>query len=250
MESRTLAYGTHPDQVGDLMLAADGARPLLVCFHGGFWRMPYDRRELDAIVADLAREGWSSWNAEYRRVGVEGGGWPGTGADAVAALEFAGTLVIDGRRPAVAGVIVIGFSAGGHLALWSGAEVARRGGPRVRGVVGLAPVVDLAEAERQGLGRGAVRDLFGREVELVAGMREASPRARLPLGVTQAIIHGTSDDAVPIAMSREYVRAAGRAGDRVALHEVPGGGHGDHLDPSSAAHLALKRVLDGFLTEG
>lgn len=243
MTVRTLAYGAHADQVGDLHLSDPRDRPLVVLFHGGFWRMPYDRSEFAAVVADLVAQGHSVFNAEYRRVGVAGGGWPGTGEDAVAALRYAHELEVDGVRPAAAGIIVAGFSAGGHLALWAGSELVRRGEFRVRLVIGLAPVADLEAAAAARLGNDAVAGLLGGRP--ADGYAASSPRARLPLGVPQVIIHGTADSAVPIAMNRGYAAAARAAGDDVALVEIGGGAHGDHLDTASAAHRAFRTELAG-----
>ncbi len=240
MTVRTLTYGAHPDQVGDLHLSDARDRPLVVLFHGGFWRMPYDRHEFSAVNADLVAQGHSVLNAEYRRVGVAGGGWPGTGEDAVAALKFAHELEVDGLRPAAAGVIVAGFSAGGHLALWAASELVRRAEFRVRRAIGLAPVADLEAAAAAGLGNDAVQGLLGDDP---SRCRDASPRARLPLGLPQVIIHGTADQAVPIGMSRGYAAAARAAGDDVALVEIGGGAHGDHLDTASAAHRAFRAEL-------
>jgi pimeloyl-ACP methyl ester carboxylesterase len=61
----------------------------------------------------------------------------------------------------------------------------------------------------------------------------------LPLGVSQLVIHGTSDDVVPVEISRSYAQAARNAGDRIEMQELSGTGHMDYLDPSSAAHAAL-----------
>jgi pimeloyl-ACP methyl ester carboxylesterase len=72
-----------------------------------------------------------------------------------------------------------------------------------------------------------------------ARYQAASPRARLPLGVRQLVIHGTADDVVPIEIARSYTQAARAAGDRVDLLELPHTGHMDCLDPSSTAHVTL-----------
>jgi dipeptidyl aminopeptidase/acylaminoacyl peptidase len=61
----------------------------------------------------------------------------------------------------------------------------------------------------------------------------------LPLDVLQLLIHGTSDDVVPVEIARSYVQAARAAGDRVEMLELSDTGHMDFLDPSSAAHAAL-----------
>jgi pimeloyl-ACP methyl ester carboxylesterase len=65
----------------------------------------------------------------------------------------------------------------------------------------------------------------------------------LPLGVSQLILHGTDDDAVPVALSRGYARAAAAAGDAVELVELPGTGHMEFLDPASEAHAILRDRL-------
>jgi acetyl esterase/lipase len=113
-----------------------------VCLlHGGFWRMPYGRDEMDAIARDLAARGFAVWNLEYRRVGAPGGGWPGTLDDVGAGIDHLATLVGEGVNLDLERVAVVGHSAGGQLALWS----ASRASPRVRvaAAAGLAPVADL-----------------------------------------------------------------------------------------------------------
>ncbi|MCW2968617.1 MAG: Lipase/esterase, partial [Solirubrobacteraceae bacterium] len=86
-----------------------------------------------------------------------------------------------------------------------------------------APVSDLAAAAK--LSGGVV-------AQLDAPLPEASPRARLPLGVPQLLVHGTLDDLVPVQMSRDYAAAAG---GEVRYVERPGEGHFEHIDPSSGA---------------
>jgi acetyl esterase/lipase len=201
---------------------------------------------MTAIARDLARRGFAVWNLEYRRLGATTGGWPGTFDDATAGIGHLESLVADGIDLDLDRVIVVGHSAGGHLALWSAAR--RRADGKtgaaervpIRAAVGLAPVADLVRAYELGLGGGAVAELLGgTPTGQAARYRSASPRAMLPLDVQQLVIHGTSDDVVPIEIARSYVRAARAAGDRVELLELSDTGHMDFLDPSSAAHAAL-----------
>jgi acetyl esterase/lipase len=187
---------------------------------------------------------------EYRRLGTPGSGWPGTFDDVVKGIEHLGRIVTQGVNLDLRRVAVVGHSAGGHLALWSAARqrvdqdrgVAKR--VRISAVVGLAPVADLVQAHLWGLGGGAVTELLdGSPAEQSERYHAASPHLMLPLRVSQLLIHGTDDDAVPIALSRSYVRAAQGAGDDAELLEMPGTGHMEFLKSTGKAHAALSNWL-------
>src|SRR5690606_40806967 len=65
-------YGTAPGQEGDLNLPHGAAAPpVVVLLHGGFWRMPYGREQLDAASNALAARGYATWNLGYRRLGID-----------------------------------------------------------------------------------------------------------------------------------------------------------------------------------
>ena len=72
----------------------------------------------------LRQQGFAVWSVSYRRVGHEGGGYPGTFTDVAQAAdhlrELAKTQPLDLAR-----ITASGHSAGGHLALW----LAARPGP-------------------------------------------------------------------------------------------------------------------------
>jgi acetyl esterase/lipase len=211
--------------------------PLLVAtIHGGFWRSRVDASSIAPLAGALAADGHRVWNLEYPRVGEAGGGWPGT-AEAVAAALNA-LLEAAGGRP----VAVLGHSAGGHLALWASR------GRRVAGVVALAPVCDLPAAQRAGLGEGAVEEFIGAPPEAAAdAYLEASPGARLPLGVPALLVHGDADVRVPIAHSRTYAEAARAAGDDCELVEIAGADHMAMIEPDGPARPAIDARL-GSLT--
>ena len=161
-----IAYGEHPDQVANLHLPAreGGPWPCVVLLHGGFWRTGWDRTLMTPLAFDLAARGIAAWNVEYRRVGQEGGGWPGTLEDVAAAVDrLADVDEVDAAR-----VVTCGHSAGGHLALWLAARPRIPGGmpgadPRVTPVAAVAQagVCDLERARRDDLGGGAVEGLLG-----------------------------------------------------------------------------------------
>ncbi|HEX7559043.1 MAG TPA: alpha/beta hydrolase, partial [Usitatibacter sp.] len=90
--------------------------------HGGFWKAAYGLDLMDALSSAITGAGVATWNIEYRRVGEDGGGWPGTFRDVSGATNHlravAKTHPLDLTR-----IAAIGHSAGGHLALWLAARV-------------------------------------------------------------------------------------------------------------------------------
>jgi acetyl esterase/lipase len=217
---KRLAYGDHPSQFVEFRYPAGPSNGLLALYlHGGFWRARIDLTHSGHPCAAIAGAGHLSASIEYRRAGEEGGGWPGTLDDVRRAIRF--TREQCGPMPA----IVLGHSAGGHLALCMAAEM-----PDLRRVVALAAVANPRHAWELNLGSGAAAEFFG-------GGPDAFPE-RYVLGrpvCPVVLIHGTADDVVPIELSRSY--QDGR------LIEIPGGDHFDLIDPQTAAFQELLRAL-------
>ena len=267
-KGRQIPYGKDPLQFGDLYIP-DGAipqgsqdenrtgrlYPVVILIHGGFWRNRYGLAIMDGLAASLARRGIAAWNIEYRRVGDAGGGWPGTLLDVALAADFvrelASTYSLDMQR-----VIPVGHSAGGHLALWLAARhrlpadspLATETPLALAGAVSLAGAIDLEHVWQLNLGNGAAAELLGGDYERVPERyAAASPAALLPLGVPQVLIHGSSDDRVPIVVSQEYAQRAKEAGDTVTLLELPGTDHFAVIDPRSTAWTATLREIETLL---
>jgi acetyl esterase/lipase len=230
-----VGYGDAPSQFGHLRLpAAAVAPPVVALLHGGFWRAAYGLDALEPIAEHLTARGVATWNVEYRRVGEPGGGWPGTFDDVAAALDAIA------RDPRVdrARLVVAGFSAGGHLALWVA------GARPVAAAVALAGIPDLERAAELGLNRGAIRELLGggpgdRPDRYAA----ASPSRRLPIGVPQTLFHGTADEMVPFELGRAYVERAAAAGDPAELRGLDGAGHFDLVDLDGPAWPQVREVI-------
>jgi acetyl esterase/lipase len=240
------AYGQHPRQVGDWWVpdCSDQLLRTVVLVHGGFWRPRWDLSLEDEVAADLAGRGFLVWNVDYRPSDER---WPATLADAAAAHDHVRTS----PRVDLARTATVGHSAGGHLALWlasrhrlpPGAPGARPRVPPPALAVGQAPVADLREAARLGLGSGAVEALLGgAPAGLPDRLAAADPLSLLPTGVPTVCVHGEADDVVPLSQSEAYVA---RAGDAARLVRLPGG-HFQHVDPASAEVAALRDALQAL----
>jgi len=238
---RTIPYGSAPDQVVDLLVPdGSGPHPVAVLIHGGFWRDRWTRDIMQGLAIDLLERGWASCNIEYRRVGT-GGGWPATADDVVAGIGHIGEIA-EVHNLATNRLVVIGHSAGGHLALWSMAQASlAEHGIRPSLVVGLAPVSDLEAGYEAGIGNDAVANFLGHASR--DHYDAASPARLLPLGKRQLIVHGTEDDAVPVSMSRTYVAAAQAAGDDVIYREIDGVDHMSLIDSTTPAWRSLAGEL-------
>lgn len=251
-----IAYGPAPQQFGELRVpVGEGRFPVAVLIHGGCWLAAYDYQYFNHLAAALAAQGVATWTIEYRRIGDEGGGWPNTLLDVAKATDYlrsiAKTHAID-----VSHVVSIGHSAGGQLALWLGAR--HKLGLKsplylptplaLKGVVGLAPITDLA-IYRIGAPdscNASVDQLMGgTPTEVPRRYAEASPRALLPLGVPQWLVQGGKDPIVSLVSVTTYAKAARIAGDEGTVSVDPDLGHFDPAVPQTAlGEVAMAAVLN------
>ncbi len=258
-----LAYGGDPLQFGDLRLPeGDGPYPVAIVIHGGCWLAEYDLGYISGLADALTGAGIATWSIEYRRVGDDGGGWPGTFQDVADAAdhlrEIASEYDLDLDR-----VAAVGHSAGGHLALWLAARKRLEGEDPLRGeaplalngVVALAGITDLAAyAAPDGCG-AAVEPLLGGALSDVSDrLQRASPIAMVPFGITQILVIGELDPIVPRTQATSFAEAARQMGEMVAVVEISGAGHFELVDPTHAAfqnvrEAVLKAIAPGWSEE-
>lgn len=222
------SYGPHPDQVIDWYLPGDPTDlPTVLFVHGGYWRPEYDREHARSAAGGLAAAGFPTALIEYRRMP----GQPDPMADDVAAaIRHAAVESTAGR-----GILLVGHSAGGHLALLA----ATREDLPVAGVLALAPLSSLAEADRLALDDGAVHSFLG----TTASERPDLDPGALPVPrVPVVVIHGAADSLVPVEMSETYATRAG-----VPLRSQPGVGHFELIDPTSAVWERILTELQGII---
>jgi len=232
-----------------------GPYPVAVVLHGGSWRAGYDRRVMRPVCRDLVRRGWAAWNVEYRRVGGgQGGGWPATFEDVASAID---ALAGADPRLDLGRVVLLGHSAGGHLALWAaGRPQLPAGAPGAapallpRAVVAQAPVADLERTRALVEPGGVVNALLGgTPEEQPARYALANPARQVPLGIPALLVHGPHDRTVSVGQSRDYARAAREAGAVIELVEPADATHRDQVDPRSIAWAVVTARLDDLAAE-
>jgi acetyl esterase/lipase len=242
-----LAYGTDTNQFLDLRVPSPKEKSkapysLVINIHGGFWRARYNLDHAGHLCAALTSRGLATANLEYRRVGNEGGAWPGTFSDIRSAYHFlvqnAQGHDLDPRR-----IVVMGHSAGGQLALCLAAHE-----PGLMRAVSLAGVVDLQRAYQLHLSNDAVVEfLRGTPTEVPDHYREADPMELSIPHAQQWLVHGSADDVVPPAFSRDYVAAkqhrSGKEKEDVHLLEISGASHLDIIDPRTQAWKQIEEKV-------
>ena len=243
--ARTHHYGSGPDRVIDVQVPDSPSRRCVVLLHGGFWRDRYRRDLMEPLAGALVERGLVTCNVEYRRVG-SGGGIPETVDDVASALDLVDSL--SREHPGGFGpVVLVGHSAGAHLALCAAGRHRHRGSPLAApaSVVSLGGVCDLDAAAELGLGEGAAVD-FARATPAAWPLlyAEASPPRLLPLGVPSLLLHGKADDIVPWELSADLHREALAAGDACELLLLDGVGHFEPIDPGSPACVSWMAWLD------
>ncbi|GGE94095.1 alpha/beta hydrolase family protein [Hymenobacter cavernae] len=252
-----ISYSSDSLQFGELRLPAGaGPFPVVVLIHGGCWLSEYNAQYMAHIGAALTKAGYATWNLEFRRVGNAGGGWPGTFLDVAQGTDYvrqlAKTYPILPKK-----VVVLGHSAGGHLALWL---AARRRLPRnsplysknplkLRGIVSLAGIPDLAAySTASGSCNAAVAKLLGGlPTDVPERYATAAPSQLLPLRVPQRLIQGNQDPIVPVSQAQDFATLAQAKGDDARVVLLPNAGHFDLVYPPSPVWPTIEKAVQELL---
>lgn len=258
-----IAYGPDALQFGELRLpATKPPHPVAIVIHGGCWVARLGNMDPRAagmenmrpLAAALTESGIATWNMEYRRLGHEGGGWPGSFRDVANAADFLRTLAREHQLD-LTRIIAIGHSAGGHFAMWLAArpkipensELYVKDALRLAGVVNLDGPADLKATlpmQQPVCGSPVITNLMGGSPEeRPERYRAGSPIELLPLGVPQAFFAGRLFGA----HVAPYEAAAKKAGETVQATAIESAGHFVFIDPQSDVWpqvlASVRRVL-------
>ena len=206
----------------------------MVFVHGGCWLNAYGYEHAKGLYSALANLGMGVYAIEYRRVGDEGGGWPGSLNDVVSAINTSlERITLQGDYSET---FIAGHSAGGHLALLATQQMpqqlARYG---VKQVVGLAAITDVRSYAHGTNSCQTATEAFMKTTptENPDAYNNASPNATL-IHTPVVLLQGDADSIVPV----QHATMAG-AEKRI----INNGGHFDWLHPESTSFDALLEVI-------
>ena len=235
-----------------------GIRPAVILIHGGGWGTG---GRLDARARQAAEyfvgKGYVAASIEYKLTTYEAaplsspkveGAWAQNIYDCKTAVRFlkkySGELNIDSNK-----IIVMGFSAGGHLAMLtgysSGSDELNSGGlyteqsNDVYGIISFYGIPDVR--------------IWGGEAFIDVSQQQAPEVWALASPVEHTkwnsppilIVHGTVDTTVAIAQSESFVDILSAKKARYVYVPVEGAGHSFGLMPPQ---MDLRGVIDDFLS--
>jgi acetyl esterase/lipase len=239
-----IPYGPSTQQFVDVWYPGNdiAAAPVIALIHGGCWLADYDISHIGPLANAIAEQGFAVWAIEYRRVGQDGGGWPGTFHDIASAMDRL-SMKPDPRLDATR-TVVVGHSAGGHLALWAAGrdrlsedqELYRKAPFLPAAAVGLAAITDLESYATGGNScqQVTVKLMGGLPTEQPERYDQASP-ATLGTDIPVVLVQGDTDGIVPPAQAERLAQARS-----VMIEEA---GHFDLIHPRSPAFGELVRYL-------
>ena len=238
-----------PGVEADLHLRIAGStQPVLVLVPGGAWETA-NRSGLTPLASSLAEAGVVVVNARVRAAS-DGVIYPAPVEDVLCALAF-GVARAKGAGVRVGQLLIFGHSSGAHLAALAALQPDRYL-PSCEdslvtpdGLIGLSGLYDV------GLVSDLAASLFGAASEEDPGawdegnpIAQAHRRSDLPV----LLLHGSSDELVPIPFTTDFAEALESGGHQVTLIVVENADHHSIYSPEVAGELLLewiRNVADG-----
>ena len=232
-----LSYGTDGAQKMDVFLPANrttASTKAIVVIHGGGW-ITGDKADMNPYLPAIKQQlpEYAIFNINYR-LGTALTIFPAQENDVKAAVNFilnkAGEYKFNASK-----MVLLGASAGGHLALLQGYK---QTSPKVKAVVSLFGPTDIA-ALYNGYPMGSLTQqalqvlLSGTPLSNPALYQSSSPVSFVAGdNPPTLLLHGTADPIVPIAQSSTLKTKLETAGVSVKMVTYQNAGHGD-WDPAT-----------------
>ena len=226
----------------DLYRPAPGTEKRMATIHlhgGGFTGGSKDA--LAERIRPFAARGYLAIAAQYRLAGQAK--WPSQIEDVKAAIRWtranAKTLGIEPER-----IAIVGYSAGGHLALMAAgtqnrSDLEGQGGNAGAGTQVAACAAYYAVTELSP-GRDGTASVLLPNGSDAAAHRAASPTTHVGKSAPPTVLfHGVADTTVPLESSQRFMQLLRDAGVTTELHTFAGAPHAFDSMPEAASTCAL-----------
>jgi alpha/beta superfamily hydrolase len=252
-----IRYGTLPRQFGEVRIPrGKGPFPLAMLIHGGcYLKGSATQKNMAGLAGRLQRDGIATWNIDWRELGDDGAGWPGTFGDWAKAAKVIDRIArqypIDRKR-----ISIVGHSAGATPAIWLASRPSTGDGVRVPalpkfraialidGPLDLTPFVGI---DKDICGQPVVVPFLGGTPEQVSARYAAITAVRPQLkGVRQLVISGQITGPKTAA---RLVQAGTRIGLDMTVLNPPTGDHLSLIYPGTGDFEAVEPALVKFLKD-
>jgi len=226
-----VAYGPGPSQKMDIYLPAGRTTsntPFILVVHGGGWTSG-DKGEFSAVISRLQTllPTYAFFNINYRLYDGTSNKYPAQEEDVKAAASFIVSKL--GEYNISNKMVIMGASAGGHLALLQGYKY--NSPLKAKAIVsffGPTDLVDFYNHPPSPALQPSLNALFGYSPEQnLSGYQQASPAFFVNAqSAPTLLLHGNLDQLVPVAQSNLLVNKLNVAGVSNKLVIYPYEGHG------------------------
>jgi len=220
---RIAHYGPDADQVIEYFGESNTGKRL-VLIHGGYWRPTIDRAHLRPLAEAFAKRNFRLALIEYRRV-------QGKPSDYLSDILNAIKLLPSEE------FVLIGHSAGAHLALLAGREIRN-----CSLILALSTVADLQSGLTENLGDGAIQLFLGDEP---GALQDLDP-IQLSAAKTKIHLMHSEHDFIPLEIAHRYYREKLAEGADIKFTLVPDADHFTLVDPRSDGLRILLQALEGI----
>ncbi len=218
-----IRYDHYPETVLDILQPVAPAlknRPGVIVIHGGGWIQGDKESVVEKYCVPFVQHGMVVANVEYRL--AKAATAPAAVNDVVKAAQWfqnrAADYKVDPKQ-----IVVMGGSAGGHLALMVGMSP----GIKVAAVIDFFGITDVADQLQGPNMREYAVTWIPEQPDRMELARTLSPMTYVRKGLPPILsVHGDADKTVPYEHSVRLIAALKSAGDDAELITVPGGQHG------------------------
>lgn len=217
-QKKHICYGSDSQQFAHLYKPKYAKNlPIIVVIHGGYWKDNHSVESYPtrAIVDYLQNFEVAVWDLEYRRMNVIGENikapWPAAFKDVAEGIDYLQTIA-DDESLDLSRVLLIGHSAGGHLATWAASrknitrdsELYYEKPLAIQKVISIAAILNLFAVNDVDQPEQVLRLMGGDAKTKAYRYRACDPSTLYSEDINLTVVHGLQDSCVNIKQAQHY----------------------------------------------